>query len=83
MAKLAKIKVAGEFLNQAMGFPENTKIIRIRNSDENENTFEMIVEHPDFNNLETGALIPQIIPVYRQIQFNWNLPLKKAINNGE
>lgn len=76
MAKQVKIRVSAEFLRRVIQFPVNTKIIRIQCTNKNE-IIEMIVEHPDFRDLLSGELIPEIKPIYKQIQFDWNLDGKQ------
>ena len=61
--KMVQFQVAVELIRDALAMPDDARIYNIVRHDYNPNTFIFYVEHPDFDEVNEGAMPPEITPI--------------------
>lgn len=81
--RLARFKIAELFIRDALSMPTNARIIGIHPVGTMSGVYEFIVECPDFDEVETGDVIPEVRPVLKEFEgekpvWNWGINESKT-----
>jgi hypothetical protein len=70
---MIRIRVTGDIMLQALGFPKGTSIERIKSYDGDlyaPGVYEMVISNPDLPKVDNGGIIPEAAPIFENVAVN-------------
>jgi len=72
--RFARVKIASEYIMDALGFPDKTTILACDGSGLlDTGILEFLIENPELEAVPEGARAPLVNPVFERVSFNWGI----------